>query len=668
MPKSPLEVKIYRDRFGVPHIYGQTDLSVFYGFGYAQAEDHLIPMLMNFMEAKGRIAEILGEEYIETDYKTRLYMVPEKVKENYGKISEDTRRISESFSKGINLYISEHQETLPEWVEPVKPEDIIGFTYLVMLRWCEASASQLLEPGPIFEASNQWVVAPNRTVNGKVILSMDPHVGWSRLSYFYEAHLRSAEGLNVAGGTFFGMPVIALGHNDHIAWSETMNISDAADIYAEKVNKDRTKYLYEGEWLDIKRKEITIKVRKGDVLRKEKRTLYYTHHGPILKFKDETAYAIRLSHWDCYDTISEFYRINKSTNLDEFKQALSMLEIPTFNFIYGDIYGNIYYVCNCRCPIRSEKYDWKKPVPGWTAETEWQGFLPFDQLPQIENPPSGFLQNCNNDPSDVTVDSGIKLENYPSYVACRRVTGRTKRLLTWLHAHKKITVRDARRISMDTYNMTAEEIKPKILQAYENLRCTLSDPDGHMAQAINILREWDNFDSLKSLGSTIFAVWFHYYTQISKDKTNIPAEEKDRLIMEALRRAISFLTDKFGHLEVPWGLIHKMKRGEKEYPLSGASILGTESLHVTLAEKGLSEDGEILANGGSTFMMIVELGKRTVKAWSIVPFGNSEDPASKHYADQAPIFSRNRYKMTCFTERSILRNLESEKTLTFDLL
>jgi len=155
MPKSPLEVKIYRDRFGVPHIYGQTDLSVFYGFGYAQAEDHIIPMLMNFMEAKGRIAEILSEEYIETDYKTRLYRIHEKVKENYDKISEDTRRISESFSMGINLYLSEHQETLPDWVEPVKPEDIIGFTYLVMLRWCEASVSQLLEPNPIFEASNQ---------------------------------------------------------------------------------------------------------------------------------------------------------------------------------------------------------------------------------------------------------------------------------------------------------------------------------------------------------------------------------------------------------------------------------------------------------------------------------------------------------------------------------
>ena len=109
-----------------------------------------------------------------------------------------------------------------------------------------------------------------------------------------------------------------------------------------------------------------------------------------------------------------------------------------------------------------------------------------------------------------------------------------------------------------------------------------------------------------------------------------------------------------------------MRRGEKEYPLSGASILGTESLHVALAEKGLSKNGKMLASGGSTFMMIVELGKGTVRAWSVMPFGNSEDPASKHYVDQAPLFSRNRYKMVCFTERSILRNLESEKTLMFE--
>ena len=647
---------IDRDTYGIPHISGATEADAAFGFGFAQAQDHLDLMLRNYMEATGHLAEIDGEAAIETDVRTRLWRTAEQAATAYPQLDPLTRTYLDAFVAGINQYMEEHPDDVPSWAHRVTPDDILALYRLLHIRLNEWIMPELAE-GTVAGMSNQWAVAPKKTATGVTICAMDPHVPWNSIFRMYEAHLSSNDGLNVYGGATLGLPTIILGHTGRHAWSLTINRCDISDRYIEQLDpQDNRQYKYQDDWRRVEEWETVIRVKTTGGFREERRMLAWTHHGPIVDVSGDTAYAIRMSAYEIVDPISPFLGMARANTLSAFKTALITIDIPMFNIVYGDVDGSLYYVYNERCPARSQDYDWRQPVPGWLHRTEWQMYLPFTHLPQIENPPSGFLQNCNNAPWYVTAGADIRQADYPPYAASGEMTGRGQRMFMWLLEHDRITVEEAFEIVTDEYNLTAEELKPKLLQSYEDLKDTVDDPDGYLAQAVGILRTWDNVGSVESHGMSIFALWKIHYDDLLQTQTRGPdSKDQTSLMVDALRQTADYMIEHYNRIEVPWGDIHVLKRGARTYPVGGSSP-GTESLRTVRG--GLDDEGKMIVDYGSAFTMVLELGN-DVRAWSLVPFGSSERPDSPHYDDQAVLWTEKRLKRAWFTREEIEENRES---------
>ncbi len=661
-------VRILRDRYGVPHIYGETDVDVAFGFGFAQAQDHLLPMLLNYRKAGGRLSEVLGRTALESDYKALLWRIYSVAGERYGSIPDPTRNLIAAFVEGINHYIEIHRQTLPGWVEEVSGTDVVALSRWLNLYFAEQTGQRELEQKGIVSVrtpagSNQWVVGPSRSATGRPIFVMDLHLPWRPPLELYEAHLISREGLNVAGATFFGLPVVVVGHNDRIAWSMTVNDTDVFDLYEEKLDPGNPRrYLYDREKQRMSSRRVKIRVRGEKGTLEVERELLYTHHGPVYKLMEDWAYAARSSVQDVVNTIGQVYGMNRAGDLVGFRRAMARLELPMFNVMYGDVDGNLFYVFNARCPARLKTFDWRAAVPGWTPETEWGAILSFDRLPQITNPRSGFMQNCNVAAHLVTVESGLNPDTFPAYMGWGGINDRGRRALSWLFAHGHTTVGEMIRMARDDYLIAAEELKGVILRAYNRTWHEIYDPDGRLALAVDLLRNWDNRAGVDSRATLLFAVWKERFDPLLAQKTD--AQRRDALVLEnlaleALRMAVEYMMTTYGRLDVPWGEVHVIERGGETFPVGG-SPPGTEALHTTQSEQG--EDGLLRVTGGSAFTMVVSL-TQPVQAWSILPYGNSEDPQSPHYSDQAALQGGTGFKPAWFTKAEIARNLEAVITV-----
>ncbi len=662
------QARILRDRYGVPHIYGETDVDVAFGFGFAQAQDHLIPMLLNYRAAGGRLSEVLGQGALESDYKALLWRIHSVAGERYGSISEPTRDLIGAFVKGINHYIEVHRQALPGWVEAVSGTDVVALSRWLNLYFSERTgwrelAQKGLLSGPSPVGSNQWVVGPSRSSTGSPIFVMDLHLPWRPPLQMYEAHLVSREGLNVAGATFFGLPVVVVGHTDRIAWSMTVNDTDVFDLYEEKLDPaNPRRYLYEREKQRMSSRRVKIRVRQEKGTVEVKRELLYTHHGPVYKVVEDWAYAARSSMQDVVNTIGQLYAMNRAQDLNAFRRAMAQLELPMFHVMYGDVDGNLFYVFNARCPTRAERFDWRSAVPGWTVETEWGAILEFNRLPQVTNPPSGFMQNCNVAAHLVTVESGLDPDVFPAYLGWGEANDRGRRALGWLFVHPLSTVGEMRRMARDEYLIAAEELKGIILRAYNRVWQEIYDPDGRLALAVDLLRNWDNRATVESRGTLLFSVWKERFDPLFKQNTADQRRDMlalEKLALEALRMAVEYMMETYGRLDVRWGEVHVIDRGGRIFPVGG-SPPRTEALHTTWAEQG--EDGLLRVIGGSAFTMVVSLSQ-PVQAWSLLPYGNSEDARSPHYSDQAALQGREGDKPAWFGQAEIARNLEAVTTV-----
>lgn len=669
---SPPEGKarILRDAYGVPHIYGRTDVDVAFGFGYAQAEDHLLQMLKNFRQARGRLAEVEGASALKLDEMALRWRIHSVAGERYGDISEETRQYIAAFVGGINHYIEIHRQVLPQWVQDVRAVDVVALARWILFLFAEQTGEpELAHVGlttavPKLPGSNLWVVGPSRSDSGAPVLAMDVQLPYTMPFQLCEAHLVSNAGLNVMGATFFGLPVIFAGHNDHIAWSMTRNDIDVFDLYEERLDPvNPRRYFYGNGKRRVVSRRVKIGVYSEQGIREVERELRYTDHGPVYKTTGNWAYAARTSMADRVDTISQLLAMNRAAELSTFQQALSHLELPVFNVIYGDVTGEIFYVFNGRCPVRSEGFDWRAPVPGWTSETEWRGMIAFSQLPQVHNPASGFLQNCNASPDVVAINSGLKRDGFPPFLGWGTPNYRAQRIVNWLLTHQNIAVGDMQILLRDDYLVDAEEYKGLIFRAYNRAWPVLYDPNWEVGKAVQILRTWDNRASLESVGTLLFSIWKARFDPLL---AQIPQKRdifvREKVALEALQQAVAYMIATYGRLDVPWGQVHYLKRGDRTFPMSGAP-LGTEALHQTLTR--IEADGRMVIEGGSAFGMVVSL-VRPVQSWSALAYGNSEDPESPHYDDQADLKHRNTFKKTVFTIGDLQAVLTSLTTVPYD--
>ena len=692
--RDPLadQVSIYRDEYGVPHIMGETEEATFFGYGYAQAQDHLEKMMLQYRDAQGRRAEVLGFEALgegylrfipheyrwDGDYLQRLLRTKRTVVDHHDQIDPQVYRILSGFARGVNAYIEEHRAEVSSWIDAITPEDVEALERSQYLRFysIHEALSKLTDLPDSFPnlGSNQFAIAREKSADGRIIHVEHTHMPWDNRFQNYEAHLITPGKLDAAGISWFGSPFFLDGLNELITWSATWNSPNIADVYEEKLNpRNSLQYLYEGAWREIEVTYETFRIKGPHGLETLTLPCYYTHHGPIVRFDRERnrAYAVKLPNYDGVNYSTNLYRFMKAGNLADFKAVVALHLMPRWNLLYTDK-ENIYWVHNANVAERAAGFDWRKPVPGWVKATEWGPYFPLEKYPQLLNPPSGFIQNCNNPPWLSTVNSGLSpLDPAPYYlisvpkpeISQEDLNPRGERLLKVLAQDKRFTLDEMKSLAYDTYVVPADVIVPLLTRAFDRKQVEITDP--RIRRAIAILKSWDRRSAADSVAQTDLYFWAQAYRDLfssarlsrflayKRYDIKLDSPEEQEMALQALAEALRRIEKDFGKAEVAWGEVNVVERGGT-FAMDGTGLF--DVLHPDDGE--LQEDGRIHSDDGWGHLLVVEESDPK-RAWSLLPYGESENPASPHFNDMTKLHSQRRMKRFWLTPQEILDHTES---------
>ncbi|MBI5010569.1 MAG: penicillin acylase family protein [Bacteroidia bacterium] len=466
--KSQQSTEILWDNYGVPHIYAPDAAEMYYAFGRAQMHSHASLILKLYAQARGKAASCLGRDYLESDKLINLFRVNEKAEECYKNQDDEYRSYLDAFVKGINDYASENPGSVPDdykKILPVTATDIMAHTIRVLciefLGMEDISAvKRLTEAG-----SNAIAISPVRSESGNAILVSNPHLPWSDFFTWYEAHLVSDD-YNVYGVSLAGMPSVTIAFNESLGWTHTVNTIDASDRYELKL-KDGG-YMLDGKILQFERKTASIGVLEKDgSLTTEEFEFRYSEHGPVVAEKGDKAWTVRIAGLENGRIFEQYHKMGKAKNLAEFEEALKMMQNPMFNVVYADRDGNILYLFNGNVPVRKsgDFSFWNGTIDGTSSDLIWNEYHTYESLPKAVNPPSGFLQNCNDPPWNCTWPAVLKPGDFPPYMAPVRMGLRPQRAVNLMKENEKFSFDDMIAIKLNTGMESADRFLGDLLKA-----------------------------------------------------------------------------------------------------------------------------------------------------------------------------------------------------------
>jgi len=658
---------LYRDTWGVPHIYAESEKAMAYAFGYSQAEDRLLQLFTNYRYAEGTLAEVFGKEYLEQDYIMKLFHNAEISRKAYPRLPVKIRDLLQAFVAGIQAYMKEHPDRVPAEAIELQPWHPLALARAFIWWWPLDQALDDLKAGKREKehshGSNQWVVSGKRTATGSPLALVDPHLSWNESGHWLEARLHAAA-IHSCGICVPGTPLVALGHNRHLSWAATTGGPDCADTYCEQINpQNPLQYQYDGQWRDMQVDTLYIRVKTKEASYTEKRIVHYTHHGPIYERDGQVAYSLALAYADETGLIEQLLAMNTAKDIAQFRDALEMRQLMPQNIMVADQAGNIYYQRTGRVPIRNEKFDWTKPVPGHLAASEWQGVHPSVDLVQMLNPEIGFMQNCNISPGTMLPDSPMGWGSYRSYIYNddeERENERGKRALQLLAAETALTFERAQEIAMDTGLPDVQPWQEALANAFQSQSTAFTD----VADAVQLILTWNGRLDQDQRGATLYRAWRQVLAdeKFSFNDQGL-SSDRDRILMQAVRTAQQTLKLCFGVERVEWGKTVLLQRGRMSLPLSGGSF--ANGLSCLRAIWGREKEGVTIAGGGQSGPMVISLTK-PIRSVSVLPWGQSDDPKSPHYLDQGEkLFSQGKFKPTWFEWEELKDHIESKKELVY---
>jgi acyl-homoserine-lactone acylase len=688
-------VTIIRDNWGIPHVYGKTDADAVFGLMYAQCEDDFKRMEMNYIEKLGRMAEVKGEGSLYDDLLIRMVIDSADAISDYNKAPMWLKKLCIAFADGMNYYLYKHPEVHPALLNRFQPWYPLLWTdgSIGAINTAGVSANELKNfysgsDAPIsinenqntetyqeekLTGSNGFAFSPSITESHNAILYINPHV---TLYFRPEVHMVSNEGLNAYGAVTWGQFFVYQGFNEHCGWMHTSSAVDAADLYIEKIEKrgDNYFYLYNNKEREVKQKKIYLRYKSGLSFATKVITALYTEHGPIMTKRNGEYLSVKADNRLLNGLIQCWQRI-KAKSFADFKKTLDLKGNISNNTVYADAEGNIAYWHGNRIPIRDTKYDWSKPVDGTTSATEWKGYHSMDEIIHIINPPNGWLQNCNSTPFSVAGPNSPKRENYPAYMAPDGENFRAINAVRILPREKAYTIDKVIATGYNTYLAGFEKLVPALVTAFEK---NVSKKDSLYAQlkdAITILKNWDLHSGENSIATTLAVEWgqkiFRSIIRLEGadqvEKTNhFAATATAQELLPPLLATINELKQKFGKWQMPWGEINRYQRltgninevyddNKPSIPVGFASsqwgMIPSYASHTYPGTKKRYGDN------GNSFICAVEFGKR-IKAKSLLAGGESGDPNSKHFNDQALMYSKGQFKDVLFYKEDVLKHAE----------
>ncbi|QYI99768.1 acylase [Thalassovita mediterranea] len=669
---SNYDAEIIRDNWGVPHIYGARDADVAFGVAYAHAEDDYETIQNVVAATRGVLARYEGAGAAPTDYIVALLGVWETVDARYEQdVPEDVKAIAEAYAAGLNLYAAENPDATWAGLAPFTAQDVVaGFIFktpffygldstLMELFGDERQAAIALDPSGEREAfhavphgqpergSNAFAVTPQRSGDGVTRLLINSHQPMTGPVAWWEAQLVSEEGLNITGGLFPGTPLILHGFNRDLGWANTVNKPDLADVYRLKVDEAGDRYRLDGEWRDFETETVTIRVGLlGPFAFKAKRTLKHSVHGPVIE-ADHGTYAIRYAGRGEIRQLEQYYRLNKARSLDEFMDAMSMNALPSINYVYADKAGNIAFIHNAQYPDRAPGWDWRKDLPGDRSDLIWQNYLPFEDVPMLVNPESGFVYNANNTPYSATdgVDN-LKPEDFPAAIGLQEnETNRSLRIAELTGDGEPIG--RARLLDIKFDQSYAEGS-----QAEQVIEAVLAEDwrdDDRLAAAADHLRAWNRRTNRENTHAALGVLTVIREIRSSIDGSTPPAPE------EAFRDAVDWLMTHHGRIDPEWGDVNRLVRGDVSLPLDG----GPDTLRAIYPAE-IGETGVLAAAAGDTWIALVEWDETGEQTADIIhQYGAATlDETSPHYADQAPLFADMEWRRALIGRAAVEENAE----------
>lgn len=738
VPGIHQSVDVYRDEFGIPHLRASDAHDLMFAAGYVHAQDRLWQMELTRRAGEGRLSEIFDTATVSIDELFRtlgLLRTAEAIERN---LHPETRLLLEEYAAGVDTFIATHRGTFPVefdmidlqpepwqvkhsilvsrlmawdlntawWVDltyaeiaanvPAKkfgeilplyhdtngsilyPKQVPGITAAARMFHDQVrSYRDLLRLGPLASASNAWVVGPSKSLSGRPLLANDPHLRMSLPSTWYEMHL-SAPGWNVSGMTIPGVPFIVIGHNDSVAWGMTNGMLDDADFYIEQTDTSRPGYYrFRNSSLPIQSHEELIRIGRTDSITI---TVRSTHHGPVINDVHgarvgtaKNPISLRWTGLDVSDEAYGFSLMDRARNSGDFQEALRHLSVPGQCILYADAKGNTAFWLAGHVPIRGRGNP-ALPLAGSSGESEWQGYVPFEQLPKVWNPPGGFIVSANQ---KITNDA------YPYYLSTLwEPPYRYRRIEDLLGAAEKFSAEDFQQIQQDIVTYHGREITPFILKAFEH--DTLERPG--VKPALEYLRNWDFRCTQYDIATTIFnEFWvrllhntyedemgpdifrdFLYYGAIpyrvtsqliAKDSSawfddvSTPGvESRDDIVRKSLLEAIGTLGNDIG-LEMKnwqWGKIHTVVFSHpfsSRKPLdrvfnAGPFPTGGSATTINKADYLLGQPFACVV--GVSMRQIVDLAS-PARAFTVIPLGESGQPLNTHYDDQVTLWLNGGY-------------------------
>jgi acyl-homoserine-lactone acylase len=683
-------VHITRDNWGIAHIYGKSDADAVFGMMYAQAEDDFNRIERNYLNGLGWLAQAEGESAIYSDLRERLFIDAGTLQRQYRLSPTWLKTLMIAWSDGLNYYLSKHSNVAPKVIHHFEPWMALSFTEgsiggdveSVDLAKLEKFYGQPTQPTarnlprPVPEenpgGSNGFAIAPSRSASGHAMLWINPHT-----SYYFRSELQvaSEQGLNVYGAVTWGQFFVYQGFNSHNGWMHTSYGGDAIDEYAEDLVKKPVGlyYKYGAGLRKLKVTQITIPFKQADGLGKRTFTVYHSHHGPIIRAENGKWIAIKLLV-DPVPALSQSYLRTKTRDYASFRKTQDMRTDTSNNTVYADANGTIAYFHGNFIPKRDTAFDFTHPVDGSNPATEWQGPHAVEDTITLLNPSNGWLFNSNNWPFSAAGDQSPKRENYPVYMWTKGETPRGLHAVEMLRDIHNATLDSLIAAGYDGHLTAFDVLLPPLFAGFDALPA--ADPQrAALGEAIAALRSWNRRTSADSVPTAVAIFW----GQEMVERKGAAARDADEPVYDflvdkltdaeriaALSAALEKLQRDFGRWQIPWGEISRFQRLTDDIvqPFDDAkpslAVGFAPSQWGALASFDWSKPRKtkkLYGSTGNSFIAAVDFGP-TIHAKALMSGGESGDPSSPHFTDQALMFSQGHFRDVLFYPEDVRAHAE----------